>query len=215
MTSFPDFCLSCGSSETHVRHPLFEGGLCVKCKVTFDPLPACALLCSILAKPASNIPPSLPLFAGELLGDAVSLRQRRLPVLLHRVLRRHRGHSVRQPQLLQVNHTSGLFRVPGRKTGRESHHPAPPPQVFLQGLSGRAGQPGKLRQGEGHRPLEVLHVRPVPVRREPQTQTGLEGQSSGLLPQQHRHGVCTHQKPFPIEITLYGTPFDAISCSFR
>lgn len=37
-----DFCLSCGSSETHVRHPLFEGGLCVKCKVTFD-------LCSILA----------------------------------------------------------------------------------------------------------------------------------------------------------------------
>uniref|UniRef100_H3D4L6 DNA (cytosine-5-)-methyltransferase n=1 Tax=Tetraodon nigroviridis TaxID=99883 RepID=H3D4L6_TETNG len=31
-----DFCLSCGSSETHVRHPLFEGGLCVKCKENFS-----------------------------------------------------------------------------------------------------------------------------------------------------------------------------------
>uniref|UniRef100_H3C4X8 DNA (cytosine-5-)-methyltransferase n=1 Tax=Tetraodon nigroviridis TaxID=99883 RepID=H3C4X8_TETNG len=36
VTSFPDFCLSCGSSETHVRHPLFEGGLCVKCKENFS-----------------------------------------------------------------------------------------------------------------------------------------------------------------------------------
>uniref|UniRef100_H2SKN2 DNA (cytosine-5-)-methyltransferase n=2 Tax=Takifugu rubripes TaxID=31033 RepID=H2SKN2_TAKRU len=31
-----DFCLSCGSSETPVRHPLFEGGLCVKCKENFS-----------------------------------------------------------------------------------------------------------------------------------------------------------------------------------
>lgn len=28
-----DVCLSCGSSETDVLHPLFEGGLCSKCKV--------------------------------------------------------------------------------------------------------------------------------------------------------------------------------------
>ncbi|XP_051281424.1 DNA (cytosine-5-)-methyltransferase 3 beta, duplicate a isoform X3 [Dicentrarchus labrax] len=30
-----DFCLSCGSSELEVRHPLFEGGLCLKCKDNF------------------------------------------------------------------------------------------------------------------------------------------------------------------------------------
>uniref|UniRef100_A0A7N6BB81 DNA (cytosine-5-)-methyltransferase n=1 Tax=Anabas testudineus TaxID=64144 RepID=A0A7N6BB81_ANATE len=30
-----DFCLSCGSSEIEVRHPLFEGGLCLKCKENF------------------------------------------------------------------------------------------------------------------------------------------------------------------------------------
>uniref|UniRef100_A0A8C4I9C1 DNA (cytosine-5-)-methyltransferase n=1 Tax=Dicentrarchus labrax TaxID=13489 RepID=A0A8C4I9C1_DICLA len=29
------FCLSCGSSELEVRHPLFEGGLCLKCKDNF------------------------------------------------------------------------------------------------------------------------------------------------------------------------------------
>ncbi|XP_034731435.1 DNA (cytosine-5-)-methyltransferase 3 beta, duplicate a isoform X3 [Etheostoma cragini] len=30
-----DFCLSCGSTEIEVPHPLFEGGLCLKCKVNF------------------------------------------------------------------------------------------------------------------------------------------------------------------------------------
>uniref|UniRef100_A0A665T6K7 DNA (cytosine-5-)-methyltransferase n=1 Tax=Echeneis naucrates TaxID=173247 RepID=A0A665T6K7_ECHNA len=30
-----DFCLSCGSTEIEVQHPLFEGGLCVKCKENF------------------------------------------------------------------------------------------------------------------------------------------------------------------------------------
>ncbi|KAM8864274.1 DNA (cytosine-5-)-methyltransferase 3 beta, duplicate a isoform 2-T2 [Spinachia spinachia] len=30
-----DFCLSCGSLEIEVQHPLFEGGLCVKCKGNF------------------------------------------------------------------------------------------------------------------------------------------------------------------------------------
>uniref|UniRef100_A0A672IKJ2 DNA (cytosine-5-)-methyltransferase n=1 Tax=Salarias fasciatus TaxID=181472 RepID=A0A672IKJ2_SALFA len=30
-----DFCLSCGSTEVDVAHPLFEGGLCVKCKENF------------------------------------------------------------------------------------------------------------------------------------------------------------------------------------
>uniref|UniRef100_A0A667XES9 DNA (cytosine-5-)-methyltransferase n=1 Tax=Myripristis murdjan TaxID=586833 RepID=A0A667XES9_9TELE len=30
-----DFCLSCGSSETEVHHPLFEGSLCLKCKENF------------------------------------------------------------------------------------------------------------------------------------------------------------------------------------
>ncbi|KAM7405121.1 hypothetical protein PAMP_012406 [Pampus punctatissimus] len=30
-----DFCLSCGSSEIEVQHPLFEGGLCLKCKENF------------------------------------------------------------------------------------------------------------------------------------------------------------------------------------
>uniref|UniRef100_A0AAQ5WYR4 DNA (cytosine-5-)-methyltransferase n=1 Tax=Amphiprion ocellaris TaxID=80972 RepID=A0AAQ5WYR4_AMPOC len=30
--SWFDFCLSCGSSEIAVQHPLFEGGLCLKCK---------------------------------------------------------------------------------------------------------------------------------------------------------------------------------------
>jgi len=30
---FPDFCLACGSTQIEVRHPLFEGGLCLKCKV--------------------------------------------------------------------------------------------------------------------------------------------------------------------------------------
>uniref|UniRef100_A0A3Q0RZ54 DNA (cytosine-5-)-methyltransferase n=1 Tax=Amphilophus citrinellus TaxID=61819 RepID=A0A3Q0RZ54_AMPCI len=30
-----DFCLSCGSSEIDVQHPLFEGGLCLKCKENF------------------------------------------------------------------------------------------------------------------------------------------------------------------------------------
>ncbi|CAN9515439.1 unnamed protein product [Ophioblennius macclurei] len=30
-----DFCLSCGSSEIDVAHPLFEGGLCAKCKENF------------------------------------------------------------------------------------------------------------------------------------------------------------------------------------
>ncbi|KAM6924485.1 DNA (cytosine-5-)-methyltransferase 3 beta, duplicate a [Xenentodon cancila] len=31
-----DFCLSCGSSDIDVQHPLFQGGLCVKCKVNFS-----------------------------------------------------------------------------------------------------------------------------------------------------------------------------------
>ncbi|XP_070695072.1 DNA (cytosine-5-)-methyltransferase 3 beta, duplicate a [Pempheris klunzingeri] len=31
-----DFCLSCGSSEVGVKHPLFEGGLCLKCKENFS-----------------------------------------------------------------------------------------------------------------------------------------------------------------------------------
>uniref|UniRef100_A0A665T6S4 DNA (cytosine-5-)-methyltransferase n=1 Tax=Echeneis naucrates TaxID=173247 RepID=A0A665T6S4_ECHNA len=30
-----NFCLSCGSTEIEVQHPLFEGGLCVKCKENF------------------------------------------------------------------------------------------------------------------------------------------------------------------------------------
>ncbi|XP_037539747.1 DNA (cytosine-5-)-methyltransferase 3 beta, duplicate a [Nematolebias whitei] len=30
-----DFCLSCASPEVEVPHPLFEGGLCLKCKVNF------------------------------------------------------------------------------------------------------------------------------------------------------------------------------------
>ncbi|KAL6119361.1 uncharacterized protein ACO6RY_03947 [Pungitius sinensis] len=30
-----DFCLSCGSLEIEVQHPLFEGGLCLKCKGNF------------------------------------------------------------------------------------------------------------------------------------------------------------------------------------
>ncbi|XP_036960493.1 DNA (cytosine-5-)-methyltransferase 3 beta, duplicate a [Acanthopagrus latus] len=30
-----DVCLSCGSSEVDVQHPLFEGGLCQKCKENF------------------------------------------------------------------------------------------------------------------------------------------------------------------------------------
>ncbi|KAK5864186.1 hypothetical protein PBY51_001146 [Eleginops maclovinus] len=30
-----DFCLSCGSTEIEVQHPLFEGGLCLKCKENF------------------------------------------------------------------------------------------------------------------------------------------------------------------------------------
>ncbi|XP_070824109.1 DNA (cytosine-5-)-methyltransferase 3 beta, duplicate a [Chaetodon trifascialis] len=30
-----DFCLSCGSPEIEVQHPLFEGGLCLKCKENF------------------------------------------------------------------------------------------------------------------------------------------------------------------------------------
>ncbi|KAM3617148.1 uncharacterized protein V6R79_002939 [Siganus canaliculatus] len=30
-----DFCLCCGSTEIDVRHPLFEGGLCLKCKGNF------------------------------------------------------------------------------------------------------------------------------------------------------------------------------------
>ncbi|XP_056279145.1 DNA (cytosine-5-)-methyltransferase 3 beta, duplicate a isoform X2 [Pseudoliparis swirei] len=31
-----DFCLACGSTQIEVRHPLFEGGLCLKCKVNFS-----------------------------------------------------------------------------------------------------------------------------------------------------------------------------------
>uniref|UniRef100_A0A3B5APE1 DNA (cytosine-5-)-methyltransferase n=1 Tax=Stegastes partitus TaxID=144197 RepID=A0A3B5APE1_9TELE len=31
-----DFCLSCGSSEIEVPHPLFEGGLCLRCKENFS-----------------------------------------------------------------------------------------------------------------------------------------------------------------------------------
>ncbi|KAM7411410.1 hypothetical protein PAMA_021413 [Pampus argenteus] len=34
-TTIEDFCLSCGSSEIEVQHPLFEGGLCLKCKENF------------------------------------------------------------------------------------------------------------------------------------------------------------------------------------
>ncbi|XP_074537363.1 DNA (cytosine-5-)-methyltransferase 3 beta, duplicate a [Halichoeres trimaculatus] len=30
-----DVCLSCGSSEINVAHPLFEGGLCLRCKMNF------------------------------------------------------------------------------------------------------------------------------------------------------------------------------------
>uniref|UniRef100_A0A672ZH43 DNA (cytosine-5-)-methyltransferase n=1 Tax=Sphaeramia orbicularis TaxID=375764 RepID=A0A672ZH43_9TELE len=30
-----DFCLSCGTSEIEVQHPLFEGSLCLKCKENF------------------------------------------------------------------------------------------------------------------------------------------------------------------------------------
>ncbi|KAG7215999.1 hypothetical protein INR49_003521 [Caranx melampygus] len=32
-----DFCLSCGSTEIEVAHPLFEGGLCLKCKILVGP----------------------------------------------------------------------------------------------------------------------------------------------------------------------------------
>nr|XP_046252221.1 DNA (cytosine-5-)-methyltransferase 3 beta, duplicate a isoform X2 [Scatophagus argus] len=31
-----DFCLSCGSPEIDVQHPLFQGGLCLKCKENFS-----------------------------------------------------------------------------------------------------------------------------------------------------------------------------------
>ncbi|XP_028264942.1 uncharacterized protein LOC114438071 [Parambassis ranga] len=31
-----DFCLSCGSTELEVAHPLFEGGLCLRCKENFS-----------------------------------------------------------------------------------------------------------------------------------------------------------------------------------
>ncbi|KAF7663585.1 hypothetical protein LDENG_00205990 [Lucifuga dentata] len=33
--SIEDFCLSCGTTETEVQHPLFEGALCLKCKENF------------------------------------------------------------------------------------------------------------------------------------------------------------------------------------
>ncbi|XP_063064738.1 DNA (cytosine-5-)-methyltransferase 3 beta, duplicate a [Engraulis encrasicolus] len=33
--SIESFCISCGSSEPEVAHPLFEGGLCEKCKKNF------------------------------------------------------------------------------------------------------------------------------------------------------------------------------------
>uniref|UniRef100_A0A8C4SHJ0 DNA (cytosine-5-)-methyltransferase n=1 Tax=Erpetoichthys calabaricus TaxID=27687 RepID=A0A8C4SHJ0_ERPCA len=33
--SYFDFCLSCGSPETETFHPLFEGGLCLRCKDNF------------------------------------------------------------------------------------------------------------------------------------------------------------------------------------
>uniref|UniRef100_A0A8C6MG11 DNA (cytosine-5-)-methyltransferase n=1 Tax=Nothobranchius furzeri TaxID=105023 RepID=A0A8C6MG11_NOTFU len=32
----PDFCLSCSSPEINVEHPLFEGGLCLRCKENFS-----------------------------------------------------------------------------------------------------------------------------------------------------------------------------------
>lgn len=42
-----DFCLSCGNGNVEIFHPLFEGSLCLKCKVThcdfFFPV---RLLCS-------------------------------------------------------------------------------------------------------------------------------------------------------------------------
>ncbi|XP_062282462.1 DNA (cytosine-5-)-methyltransferase 3 beta, duplicate a [Scomber scombrus] len=34
-TKIADLCLSCGTSEIEVQHPLFEGGLCLKCKGNF------------------------------------------------------------------------------------------------------------------------------------------------------------------------------------
>lgn len=83
-------------------------------------------------------------------------------------------------------------------------------QMFLQGLSGPAGSPGHLWRGEGHRPLEVLHVRTISVRRDPQTQAGLEGQSSGLLRQQHRNGVCTPRPRFCSSLEMRA---DVVWCS--
>lgn len=53
-----DLCLSCGSSDTDVQHPLFEGSLCLKCKVTQQMVLSLAVFCSApylpLCSAASN-----------------------------------------------------------------------------------------------------------------------------------------------------------------
>lgn len=105
----PDICISCGSLNVTLEHPLFIGGMCQNCKVWCGAgRGGTAWGVSQGARPCPRVPnvpgaAVTPWLSPELLfGVRVPVRRRRVPVLLHHLLRRPRGPHVWQQQLLQV-----------------------------------------------------------------------------------------------------------------
>ena len=118
MCALADFCLSCGSSIVEICHPLFEGSLCLKCKVNINlwthlftlTITFCHVDCCYVIIIFYSFEMSVILwccrtkyFAGQLHWNPVSVWWGWLPVLLHSVLCRTRGYLVWQCQLLQLS----------------------------------------------------------------------------------------------------------------
>lgn len=94
-----DICISCGSLNVSLAHPLFAGGMCQSCKVSLHNV------CShhLLNKSRSPLMCLSPPLCTELLPRmCVPVWRRRLPVVLHDLLRRTRGAHVWKQQLLPV-----------------------------------------------------------------------------------------------------------------
>ncbi|CAG12940.1 unnamed protein product, partial [Tetraodon nigroviridis] len=130
-----DICISCGSLNVSLEHPLFVGAMCHGCKARLKLLP----------------------------GVRLPVRRRRLPVLLHHLLRRQGSADVWQQQLLQV---------------------------FLCGVCGPAGGRWFRSSSYQRRPLELLHVRAPQRLRLTAEERRLAQQATTLLRQQPRTGVC-------------------------
>lgn len=104
----PDFCLSCGTDNVEIIHPLFKGSLCFKCKVWFKSYLTFVVLnhkmYMLLSFAGQNVifHVQLCICVGELYRDAIQVWWGWLSVILHCVLCWTRGHSLWKRQLLQV-----------------------------------------------------------------------------------------------------------------